>query len=149
MKSILGVFLILGTLSVWAAEGDLGVGAMIGAPTGFSGKYWLSETAAVDAGLGFSFGSDTKMSVHSDYLIHSNGALVMNDVHPLDVYAGLGGRIKFGDDIQLGARIPVGVAYKAQEQNADMFAEVAPVIDFVSRFGVDLNLMFGARYYFH
>lgn len=147
MKALL-FFLLFGfSLFSQAGEGDLGIGVMVGNPTGVSGKYWLQGSHAVDGGVGFSLGSSTNLSLHSDYLIHSEGALVFNDEHPLDVYFGLGGRMKFADDIRLGARVPLGVAYR-HEGTSDMFAEVAPVIDFISRVGVDLHLLFGARYYF-
>ena len=126
-----------------------GVGVMLGNPTGVSAKHWLDGATAVDAGVGFSFGSSTNLALHSDYLFHSEGALVLNDVHPLDIYYGLGGRIKFSDDIIIGARVPVGVAYKDPNGSSDMFAEVAPVINFISRVGVDMHLLFGARYYFN
>lgn len=146
--SLLILSAILSSSALWAGEGDFGVGVMVGSPVGISTKYWLGESTAVDGGLGFSLGDKTNMSLHSDFLLHSKGALYFNDNHPLDLYAGLGGRIKFADDINIGLRIPVGLAYKVEDQNADMFAEVAPVIVFVSRSGVDLNVLFGARYYF-
>jgi hypothetical protein len=148
MKLIVVIFLLISSLS-FAAEGDKGIGVMLGNPTGLSGKYWLDETKAVDAGVGFSVGSATNLTLHSDFLLHSIGALVMNDIHPLDVYCGLGGRVKFADDIQIGLRVPVGVAYKAPNNASDMFAEIAPVIDFISRTGIDLNVLIGARYYFN
>ncbi len=147
MKIFLVIFLFISACA-FAAEGDIGVGAMLGNPTGLSGKYWLGEAKAVDAGVGFSLGSATNLTLHSDFLLHSIGALVMNDSHPLDVYCGLGGRIKFADDIQIGLRVPVGVAYMAPNNSSDMFAEIAPVIDFISRTGIDLNILIGARYYF-
>ena len=150
MKSTLLVLIMCFlSASVMASEGDMGVGAMVGSPIGVSSKYWLGESSAVDGGIGFSLGSKTNMSVHSDFLLHSMGALVLNDTQLLDLYAGLGGRIKFADEISVGLRIPVGIAHMVQDKNADMFAEIAPVIDFISRTGVDLNAIIGARYYFN
>lgn len=150
MKQILALCLLISSFSSFAFnEGELGVGAMLGNPTGVSTKYWLGGDKAVDAGFGFSFGSSTNLAVHSDYLFHSEGALFLNDVHPLDLYFGLGGRMKFADDILIGARVPIGVVYKDEGGKSDMFLEVAPVIDFISRVGMDLHLLCGARYYFN
>jgi hypothetical protein len=147
MKAFLFAILFV-TINAMATEGDMGLGAMLGNPTGLSAKYWLDDNKAIDGGAGFSFGNDSDFSLHSDFLLHSEGALVMNDKHPLDVYFGLGGRVKFADDIQVGARVPIGLAYKTENNGSDMFFEVAPVIDFISRVGVDLNVLIGARYYF-
>ena len=52
------------------ATGDFGVGAMLGAPTGLSLKYWLTDTSAIDGGLAWHFGDDDRFQIHSDYLYH-------------------------------------------------------------------------------
>lgn len=142
------LLVLLALLISKARAQQTGVGLMVGNPTGVSVKKWLSEDYAIDGGVGFSLGSSTNMVIHSDYLLHSKGALLFNDVHSLDVYYGLGGRMKFADDIQIGLRVPVGVAHTFEGNSVDVFGEVAPVIDFVSRSGIDLNLAFGGRFYF-
>ncbi len=146
MKIILGFVLILTSSTVFADRTGLGVS--LGSPLGLSAKRWLSETAAVDAGLGLSIGTRSDLSLHSDYLFHRLSDYYLNEEHPLDFYYGIGGRMKFADDIQLGVRVPVGLAHTLKDQSSDVFFEVAPVIDFISRTGIDLNLLVGARYYF-
>lgn len=146
MKSLVLIFLLVFCLPSWGQE--LGLGASLGNPTGLNGKYWLGGNRAVDGGLGFSLFGSSHFSVHSDYLIHNEGAFFFNDVHPLDLYYGLGGRMKFADDINIGVRIPVGLVHQLKERNADIFGEVAPIINLVSGFGVELHLLFGGRYYF-
>jgi hypothetical protein len=130
------------------AAGDLGVGAMLGNPSGVALKKWLENDHAIDGGVGFSVGSDTNLTLHSDYLLQTKGAFFFNDVHSLDLYYGLGGRMKFADDIQVGLRVPVGVAHRLESEAVDLFGEVAPVIDFIGRNGIDLNLAIGGRFYF-
>lgn len=147
MKLTLALLLIALCSSAIAA-GEMGVGAMIGNPTGVNAKYWLSEKTAVDGGAGFSIGKHTNFSLHSDYLFHSEGALVFNDETPLDLYYGVGGRMEFADDIELGVRIPVGVARMMENKSADIYGEVAPIVDFIGRTGLELSFAFGARYYF-
>ena len=56
--------------------------------------------------------------------------------------------MEFGDDLELGVRVPVGLAHRLSDQNADIFAEIAPVIDFIGRTGVEMNFGLGGRYYF-
>lgn len=130
------------------AAGEMGIGAMVGNPTGLNGKYWLSKKHAIDGGMGFSFGKDTNFSMHSDYLFHSEGALIFKDEHPLDFYFGVGGRMEFADDIELGLRLPIGVAHRMENNTADIFGEIAPIVDFIGRTGLEFHLTVGARYYF-
>lgn len=142
------VFVLLFLCAEAFAAGETGIGAMIGNPTGLNVKHWLTKSTAVDGGMAFSLGSHSRFSLHSDYLFHNEGALVFNDEHPLDVYYGIGGRMKFADDIQLGVRLPVGVAHMMENNRADMFGEIAPTVDFIGRTGLDLSFAIGARYYF-
>jgi hypothetical protein len=145
-KLLFSALLLFSTLSF--ASGDLGIGAMIGNPTGVSAKYWLGDGKAVDGGAALSLGKKTNFSLHSDYLFQSDGALIFQDTHPLDVYYGIGGRMEFSDDIELGVRLPVGVAHRFENNEADIFGEIAPIVDFIGRTGLELHLAVGARYYF-
>jgi hypothetical protein len=147
-KNILSLVLVIFTLSSYAAEGDKGVGILFGNPIGVSGKYWLADNHALDGGIGMSWGKHTNLSLHSDYLLQSDGAFFYNDDVPLDLYYGLGGRMEFDDEIEIGLRIPVGLAHKFENENADMFAEIAPIVDLVGRSGLELHFGVGARYYF-
>lgn len=147
MRSLLLTGLLLFSSASFAA-GEMGIGAMVGNPTGLNAKYWLSEKNAVDGGMAMSFGKKSNFSLHSDYLFHSEGALVFQDQHPLDVYYGIGGRMEFSDDIELGVRLPIGVAHRLENNSADVFGEIAPVVDFVGRTGLEIHLAVGARYYF-
>jgi hypothetical protein len=148
LKSFILLFLCLLTTTVFAQEYQKGLGVMLGNPTGLNGKYWLEGNRAVDAGLGFSFGKHTDFSIHSDYLFHNEGALYLNDVNPLDLYYGIGGRMEFADDVEIGLRIPVGLAHKIENGKSDIFGEIAPIIDFLTSTGVEIHLLVGARYYF-
>jgi len=135
------------SLTAWANEKGLGIS--IGNPTGLNGKYWLNSSRAVDAGLAWSMGRSQDFSLHSDYLLHKERAFYFNDIHPLDFYYGLGGRMEFADEIELGVRVPLGIAHRFEAEAADVFAEVAPIIDLIGRNGLELHLIFGGRYYFN
>jgi len=141
--------ILLSLVSFAASAGPLGIGAMIGSPTGLSAKYKLGDEKALDGGFGLTRGKNCTANLHSDYLFHSSNALYFNDQHPLDLYYGMGGRMKFDDDIILGVRLPVGLLYEVEnEGNADVFGEIAPIVDFIGKVGVDLHIAIGARYYF-
>ena len=143
MKALL--WIVLAAFALTSQAQSTGVGLMLGNPTaGFTGKHWLSEDQAVDAGLGFS----SRVQIYGDYLFHNKEAFYLNDVQPLDFYFGLGARMKFEDDIVLGLRTPVGLVHTFTEQSLDAFAEVAPILDFVSHYGWAAHFTFGGRYYF-
>jgi hypothetical protein len=146
MKAILLVVMVLVSTSVWS--NDLGLGVSIGNPTGLNGKYWLDGTHAIDGGFAWSVGEKFDLSIHSDYLFHKEGAFFFNDVHPLDLYYGIGGRMEFEDEIDLGVRIPIGLVNKLENGKADIFGEVAPIVDFLGTTGLELHILFGGRYYF-
>lgn len=135
------------TTTLMAAQNELGIGAMLGNPTGLNAKYWLDENVAIDGGLALSWGKHSDLSLHSDYLMHNKGAFFLNEVHPLDLYYGLGGRMEFADDLELGVRVPVGLAHRLVEQPADVFAEIAPIVDFIGTTGVEIHFAVGGRYY--
>lgn len=148
MKFLLIVALFLVTSTTFAAAGEKGIGFMLGNPTGLNGKMWLDDSHAVDGGLALSLGKHTNLSIHSDYLFHNDSAFFLNDVHALDLYYGIGGRMEFGDDLEIGVRVPVGLAHRMTDPNADVFAEVAPIVDFIGRTGIELSFAVGGRYYF-
>lgn len=148
MKNLLIVLCLLCSFSAFAQE-KLGLGVMIGNPTGLNAKKWLSDNRAVDGGLAWSFGKHSNLSLHSDYLFHKEDAFYLNEKHPLDFFYGVGGRMEFADDIELGVRIPVGLVFNVEEQPADIFAEAAPIVDFIGKTGFELHLAVGARYYFN
>lgn len=146
MKAVLLVLLFVVSGSVWSK--DFGLGVSLGNPTGLNGKYWLDGDHAVDGGFAWSLGKNSNLSIHSDYLFHKEGAFFFNDVHPLDFYYGIGGRMEFEDDIDLGVRIPVGLAHRVENGTADVFGELAPIVDFIGTTGVELHFLIGGRYYF-
>lgn len=147
MKTIIA-FITLVFVSHSVAAEQLGVGLMIGNPTGLNGKYWLGGNRAVDAGFAWSLGKHSDLSIHSDYLLHNEGAFYLNDVHKLDLYYGIGGRMEFADDIELGVRVPVGLANKLENGKADVFGEIAPIVDFFGKTGLEMHFAVGGRYYF-
>lgn len=147
MKSVL-VFMILLFSSTLASARTTGLGISLGNPTGLNAKRWLDEKTAVDGGVAWSIGKHANLSLHSDFLLHKESAFYFNDDHPLDFYYGIGGRMEFADDIELGVRIPAGLQHRLPDAHADIFAELAPILDFVERSGVELHYVFGARYYF-
>lgn len=125
----------------------LGLGVMLGEPTGISAKMWKSDKIAYDAGLAWAFTNNSYLHLHADYLIHKND-LIKIDKFTIPFYYGLGARIGFGDEFRLGARIPVGVEYFFGDKKFDAFCEIVPVLDLLPGTGFGVGGAIGLRYNF-
>jgi hypothetical protein len=147
MKFIFSLIL-LSCINLAHAAQNLGVGAMIGHPVGFTAKQWVKSTEAIDVGAAWSIGPNPHFLIFSDYLWHKTDALYFKDTEPLDFYFGIGGRMKFADEIELGVRLPIGLAAYYQDRQIETFLEVAPIVDFISKTDVEGHLVVGLRIYF-
>ncbi len=130
-------------------ESPLGVGVIVGEPTGLSAKYWMDETSALDAGLGWSFEGRTSLHIHGSYLFHDFD-LIPVEKGRLPLYVGVGGRFKArsGQSDRLGMRVPFGAAYHVEDFPLDVFAEIVPILDVVPSSRFSLNAAIGVRFYF-
>jgi hypothetical protein len=126
-----------------------GVGLMLGEPTGASLKYWLTDKAALDAGVGWSFSDQDDFHIHADYLYHLFD-LIPVDQGRLPVYFGGGPRVKFREnrDNLFGIRAVAGLAYLFENQPIDIFLEAGPIFDVTPDFEVKFTAAIGARYWF-
>ncbi|MDR9416790.1 MAG: hypothetical protein RI564_10930, partial [Gracilimonas sp.] len=126
--------------------GNIGVGAMLGEPTGISAKIWNNEQTALAFGAAWSFGTHDAIHLHGDYLRHK----WLNEVEQghLAFYYGVGGRLALGNDAHLGVRIPVGLNYIIADSQIGLFVEAVPVLDLTPATEFDGNGALGIRYYF-
>lgn len=147
------VFLLLAGSAPARAQEGLGVGMMVGEPTGLSMKAWLSRKTAFDLAAAWSFEGEGAFHVHGDYLLHDFGLFTVRQ-GALPLYYGVGARVRDDetstgeDEINVGIRIPVGVAYLFENDPFDIFLEVVPILDIAPESDVTLNASLGARYYF-
>ena len=145
----------------------LGVGLMLGDPTGFTGKYWVAQKNAIDFGLGFGFagrqcdrygcyGGYNSSSLNADYLWHPS--VLARGAVELDWHIGVGARLWFWDwgnrynnhsgVVNLSIRAPIGLDLMFSNPNfLEIYAEITPAIYFYDRFlGFEGGL--GIRFYF-
>ncbi|WP_404419202.1 hypothetical protein [Marinospirillum sp.] len=148
--------------SAHAQRGNqLGIGFIVGEPTGLSVKKWLDSRRALDLGLGWSSSGSDSFHLHGDYLFHQYGLLrgVANDLNlsgDLTTYLGLGARAKFrdhdrhhdDDDTLLGVRVPLGISYQFADAPVDLFVEAVPTMDLIPDSDFGINAALGGRYYF-
>jgi hypothetical protein len=160
-KLILISLAFIFSYNVIAQDSGIGIGVILGDPTGFSAKFWMNEKSAVDAALGFEFNG--YISLHADFLYHHWSFDIAQD--KMLVFFGGGPAIGIGgwhyaywDDgvwrdgpyFNLGIRAPGGVAWHFHQMPLECFVEVAPRINIIhhyrSFFTVDGGV--GARWYF-
>ena len=145
--------ILLAVLSANAyAKQDLGVGVIVGEPTGLSLKYWLDEDRAIDGAAAWSFSDNDSFQLHADYLFHRYDIFDTGEVTgKMPLYYGLGARVKDKDkhdDTVFGLRIPLGITYLFAEAPFDLFAELVPIVDLAPDVDVDINAAIGFRFYF-
>jgi hypothetical protein len=153
MKVLVFTLLTLGTSFSWAGSGPLLLGAMLGDPTGLSGKYDLSSDTAVDGGLAYTLGGRSGAQVHGDYLKGYPRAIVAGEAD-LNFYYGIGVRIvtlNSGNDsgrLSVGPRLPVSLSYELKNPDIEFFGEFAFILDLAPSVAPDVDLAVGIRYRF-
>jgi hypothetical protein len=144
-------------------KGTLGLGLIIGEPTGVSARLYLGEdsnTAIQGAAGSAVLGGG--LQVHGDYVIHP---WILENRESFVMPAYIGGGLRFlrhesgdgGDsDFHTGVRLVLGMLFDFKDVPLDVFVEIAGVADIRfdtddedhKGFGLDINAGAGARYYF-
>lgn len=130
-----------------AQESGFGLGVILGEPTGISGKLWIEDSKAIDGAVAWSFEKESAVHVHADLLFHSRN-IVKVEMSKLLFYYGMGGRIKFEDDSEVGVRVPLGINYLSSGAPLDVFLEIVPLLDLAPSTDFSLNGAIGIRYFF-
>ena len=151
---LITAFLILLSVtacSVMGQKRNLGFGIVIGEPTGFSLKYMKTETVAFDGAVAWSFADESTFHIHAD-ILHHNWTFLQKEFGitegALPLYYGIGGRLKFGNDLRAGVRFVVGVSYLFEDGPIDAFFELAPIMDVAPETTLNGNAALGMRYWF-
>ena len=129
------------------ADKNVGIGFIVGEPTGLSVKSWTGGGNAFDLGLAWSFGRYDAVNIHADYLWHNYSAFGDVDSGELALYYGIGGRLVLSNDSQIGARVPVGINYLLEDSPIGLFFEVAPVLNVAPGTDFDVDGGIGVRFY--
>ncbi|MFH1312767.1 MAG: hypothetical protein ABIJ00_06020 [Candidatus Eisenbacteria bacterium] len=145
---VLAAVLVCVAGSVQESSG-IGLGIVIGEPTGVSFKQWMTDGTALAGAAAWSFENEGAFHAHVDYLFHRRPAVAEADAGRVLLYAGIGGRIKAEeDDSTIGVRVPLGIDYVLAGPPLDVFFEVAPVLDVAPSTEFRVNGGVGIRYYF-
>ncbi len=117
------IVLLLSSLPLAVAAPKLGIGIMLGQPTGLSAKLWLDQTSAIDAAAAWSFLPSGSVYVHGDYLYHIYHLFPIKE-GSLPVYMGIGGSAILQSAPTIGLRFPVGIEYLFPKVPLDLFLEI-------------------------
>ena len=148
IKYIIVLLSVFFLSNINAQSKGIGLGLIIGEPTGISFKYWTGSTTAFDAALAWSFIDEGAFHIHGDYIFH-NMRLISVPEGTLPFYYGIGARIKTANDTKLGVRVPLGLAYLFSNASVDIFIEVVPILDLMPKTDFSINAAIGARYFFN
>lgn len=124
-------------------NGSLGLGLMLGDPTGVDLKYWLSGSNALHFGFAYSFNDYTELM--GSYLWEFPRAFGPRAKNQFVPYVGVGGALFYSttehpyygsSSAAFGVRIPLGVEYLPHGAPLGITAELAPGVGLVpSTFG--------------
>jgi hypothetical protein len=137
-------------------KGTLGLGIIIGEPTGITAKLYLEDDQAIQGAIGGSFIVDA-WQVNAEYVLHP-WILQDRDTFVLPVYVGPGvrfmryneGRDSDNAHYAVGLRAVVGLLFDFKNVPLDVFVELGGVLeyDFSDGAGIGGNIGAGIRYYF-
>ena len=152
---ILIAIVVLMTAVASAQMTGTGIGFVVGEPTGLSLKNWLSGSSAITIGAAWSFQHDGSLFLWADYTLHSLDITNSGSPRSLAFYYGIGGKASFidknndeGQDVVIGARIPLGLMIPLRNHPIDFFFEVVPTVDLTPDTGFGVNGGIGMHLFF-
>jgi len=144
-----GSWCIFGSLAV-AKESSLGLGVILGNPTGINVNWQLESNRALDLQLGW---SPRMQHLNATYQIWFPRAFNADGVI-FDWYYGFGihrfyhERVRRNERMEIGLRIPFGLAHQLREYPAiSFFGELGPTINFVEESSFIIDFGLGVRFY--
>lgn len=141
MRRSIPLFFLFFSFASVTLSADVGVGVILGSPTGLSALFGNRIAVAAAWNL-----QDERFHVHGDVWL-----LRQQLVDPVDWYLGVGGKTQVksgnGDDLRVGVRVPLGVQWYAFPQ-IELFGEIAPGMRLVPSTSFDLDGGIGIRFHF-
>ena len=133
-----------------ADDKRVGLGFILGEPTGIDVKFWLANEHALEFGAAWSLSGNNEFHLQGDYLFHKYDLFQLKTADELPLFFGVGGRMILVDnyDDVFGIRFPVGLAYIFANYPFDIFGEVVPILDVAPDSDFDLEGAVGARFWF-
>lgn len=151
--AILTVLLLAASAGTTAAqEKQVGLGFIVGEPTGIDFKIMLNRTNALEFALAWSLADENDLHIQGDYLWHRYDLIDLNSSDQMPLFFGIGARLVMidvqGVDDVFGVRFPVGLDYIFADYPFDVFVEIVPILDLTPETDFDLEGAIGARFWF-
>ncbi|MFA5858774.1 MAG: DUF3996 domain-containing protein [Elusimicrobiota bacterium] len=127
-----------GRVSAAGNGGGLGIGIILGEPTGIAVK-----VSKIHGAIAWSTAGNW-LHVHGDYVLYQNTNLISE----FPLYIGVGAKVGIGSGVGLGVRVPIGLEYKFSDAPLDIFFEVVPGLGILPGIGFGVDGGIGIRYYF-
>ena len=132
----------------------IGVGVVLGVPTGISLGYRAASKRSFSSAIAWSAPKNS-LHVHIDYLFEVTQIVDPNaPMYQFPLYAGIGTRIQINQNATrynsslFGIRAPIGLVFLPQVIPFEVFAEIVPVMSLYPETQVTFDGAIGARYYF-
>jgi hypothetical protein len=127
---------------------DVGLGVVLGNPTGISAIYWTGDHSAIQLNMGYLMAREEHLLLSADFLVHPWIFYQKEDL--IKPYLGLGGGLGFISDLSISVRLPLGTSYFFSAFPIEAFAELDPGLQLVGPGDVRFILggYLGARWYF-
>ncbi|HAZ11489.1 MAG: hypothetical protein A2X86_10925 [Bdellovibrionales bacterium GWA2_49_15] len=154
LSVILFVFIFFDN-AAFAANKQLGLGAVIGAPTGLSLNYLFAEAKSIHSVLAFDFDGRDEISFASHLTWWQKKT--ESRISPLNWFYGLGGKVVILDqgdhkardeDFELGPSATVGVSYDFEKAPLEIFLKTNLTLNIIERTDAEMDLMIGLHVYF-
>jgi hypothetical protein len=146
---LIALFLICLINFSFAQQRGLGLGIILGEPTGINAKFWTTTETAIDMSLGYSFtSSNSIIDFNGDYVFHNLDMLKAEENFVVYYGPGVGLRINEGNS-RLGIRGVIGILWFPADTHFDFFIEAAPILDIIPETKIDISGGIGARYFFN
>jgi len=134
-----------------ARSRPFGLGFVLGDPSGFTGKYYLSGRDAIDGGVGDALGKG--FYLYGDYLRH-----FPLGTYSLKLYFGGGAAFHHyrrdkhywdeEEENRVEGRMPLGVDYRFDAIPVEAFFELVPALRIIPDVDFTIRAGLGARYFF-
>jgi hypothetical protein len=147
-RLLFSLLLILLITSVGISQSrGLGLGLMIGEPTGINCKGWVTPSGAIQVGIGWpSTSHKGGTAIAAEYLWHSH---VFHSRESFPLYYGLGAIFSLNNGTNtFGARGAFGIAWWPHGSSFDIFLELNPTLYFQPSSTFEFDFGFGVRYFF-
>jgi hypothetical protein len=138
-----------GSGEIDGVAGEWGIGVVVPDPVGITGKYFFMDRQAVEVAFGFDGADNDEIVLRGSYLYHFTDLWNIQR-GDLPLYFGGGLRLLWDDDeddVGIGIRAPVGVAWWMDRYPFEVFGEIAPLLEIEPDDDFKLTVAGGIRWY--